>query len=189
LKTERRVGPKAETGHPVRSCSETAPDEAVSGKERGVVAMYSHLSQLPIAGDIPMKETQATVDDLSNLVMPVINHPEIKEIGFSVTRLPMDSDPELYEVRRIWVRTTFDESRSPSELGLFASDHPTLGSVLFGAATTALGHSVDALWNALRDSRYRDAVLSSFGHEDVVVSRNGITVVVDTFDDFDDDWR
>lgn len=152
--------------------------------------MYSHLNDLPVTGERHAGEPQATVDDLSDLIMPVINHPAIKEIGFSITHLTMDSDPEIYEVRRIWVRTIHDESREPSELGLWATDHPTLGKVLFSAAMTDLDRNIDSLWNALRDSRYRDAVLSAFGRDDVTISSEGITVGSEGFDSLDDDdWR
>lgn len=150
--------------------------------------MYSHLNNLPITGRLPAREAQATVDELSDLIMPVVNHPEIVEIGFSVTHLVMDSDPELYEVRKIWVRTVHDESRQPHELGLWVPSHPTLGDILFGKADTDLGRSIDALWNALRDSRYRDSVLSVFRNGDVTISRKGITVGHE-IDPFAEDWR
>ena len=148
------------------------------------------MSDLPVTGERVSETEQATIDDLSNLVMPVVNHPEIKEIGFSVTYLSMDSDPEMYEVRRIWVRTIHDGSRQKSELALWGSDHPTLGHVLFGQSDTDLGRKIDFLWNALRDSRYRNAVLSVFGSGDITVSREGIRVN-DTRDWIPslDDWR
>lgn len=150
--------------------------------------MYSHLNNLPFTGRRPTGDTQATVDELSDLIMPVVNHPEIIEIGFSITHLTMDSDPELYEVRKIWVRTVHDESRQPHELGLWVPNHPILEDILFGRAGTDLGRRVDALWNALRDSRYRDAVLRVFGGGDFTVSRAGITVE-ENWDPFDKDWR
>lgn len=153
-----------------------------------MVVLYSHLNNLPLTGRNPAGDAQATVDELSNLIMPVVNHSEIVEIGFSVTYLPMDSDPELYEVRKIWVRTIHDESRQPHELGLWVPSHPTFGDILFGLAETDLGRSVDALWNALRDSRYRDAVLRVFGYGNVTISRDGITVRPDE-GPFDEDWR
>lgn len=150
--------------------------------------MYRHLNDLPVTGGSPRVEPQATVDELSDLIMPVINHPEIVEVGFSINHLTMDSDPEIYEVRRIWVRTIRDSDRVPRELGLWVPKHPTLGNVLFGHATTDLGHRIDSWWNALRDSRYRDAVLASFGDGDVTVSRDGITMS-DEFDPLYEDWR
>jgi hypothetical protein len=150
--------------------------------------MYRHLNDIPIAGGRPEVEPQATVDELSNLFMPVINHPGIAEVGFSVTHLSMDSDPELYEVRKVWVRTIRDTDRAPHELGLWAQEHPTLGKVLFGDSTTEIGNYLDSWWNALRDSRYRDAVLATFGNGDITVSRTGITMS-DEFDPFDKDWR
>lgn len=150
--------------------------------------MRNHLNDLPFIGERPREHTQATVDELSDLIMPVVNHPEIATIGFSVTHLTMDSDPEIYEVRQIWVRTIHDGSREPHELGLWATDHPTLGNILFGKAQTELGRSVDALWNALRDSRYRDAVLRVFGGGDFTVSREGI-VELNEFEPYEEDWR
>lgn len=150
--------------------------------------MYHHLTNLPYNGHRPQPETQATVSDLSDLIMPVVNHPEIVEIGFSVTHLPMDSDPELYEVRQIWVRTNYDAERSPHELGLWATSHPTFGKILFGQAVTSLGRDINALWNALRNSQYRDSVLQVFGDGDFVVSRGGITVI-DEFEPYEENWR
>lgn len=150
---------------------------------------HRHLNDLPVFGKRRHDDDdQATIDELSNLVMPVINHPEIEEIGFSVTYLTMDSDPEIYEVRKIWVQTIHDDSRAPHELGLWATDHPTLGRVLFGDSDTELGRNVDAWWNALRDSRYRNAVLSVFGRGDVRMSSGGIRVMHDE-EMFGDDWR
>lgn len=150
--------------------------------------MHRHLRDLPVTGKSPAEETQATVDELSQLTMPVINHPEVSEAGFSVTHLTMDSDPEIYEVRQIWVRTTQDDGRQPHELGLWVPSHPTLGEVLFGSATTELGRYIDAWWNALRDSRYRDAVLAAFGRGDIQISKTGITVL-DEFEPYEEDWR
>jgi hypothetical protein len=150
--------------------------------------MYRHLNDLPITGGRPEVEPQATVDELSDLIMPVINHQDIVEVGFSVNHLTMDSDPEIYEVRRIWVRTIRDADRAPCELGLWVPDHPTLGEILFGCATTDLGHRIDAWWNALRDSRYRSAVMASFGSGDVRVSSEGIAMSEDS-DPLADDWR
>lgn len=150
--------------------------------------MYRHLNDLPYAGKRPLRPAQATVDELSNLIMPVVNHPDVTEIGFSVTHLTMDSDPELYEVRQIWVRTVHDTLRQPHELGLWVPRHPTLGDILFGRAQTDLGRSVDALWNALRDSRFRDSVLHIFGAGDFTVSREGVQVG-DEIEPYEEDWR
>jgi len=154
--------------------------------------MYEHIEELPVTGEIHRnrEDEAATVDDLSNLVMPVVNHPEVAEIGFSVTHLTMDSDPEIYEIRRIWVRTIHDMSRDPSELGMWDGEHPTLGRVLFGEATTALGRNINSLWNALRDSRYRKAVLKVLGGGDFRISGEGITIGDgDDFDPIYKDWR
>lgn len=150
--------------------------------------MHNHLNDLPCDGERFHGTAQATVDELSDLIMPVVNHPEVVEIGFSVTHLSMDSDPELYEVRQIWVRTTHDGSRQPHELGLWGTSHPTLGKTLFGQAETDLGRSVDTLWNALRDSGYRDSVLKAFGDGTFVVSGEGITVI-EGFEPYEEDWR
>lgn len=153
-----------------------------------MVVVHGHLNDLPFTGERPGEQNRATVDELSDLIMPVVNHPEIMEIGFSVTYLTMDSDPEIYEVRQIWARTIHDGVREPHELGLWATDHPTLGNILFGKAETELGQNIDALWNALRDSRYRDAVLRVFGCGDFTISREGIAEL-DEFDPYEEDWR
>lgn len=150
--------------------------------------MYSHINDLPLSGGRPTLETQASVDELSDLLMPVVNHPEVMELGFSVTHLTMDSDPELYEVRQIWVRTIHDEARQPHELGLSVLGHPTLGKVLFGRTETDLERNAAALWNALRDSRYRNAVLSTFSTGYFTISREGITEL-DEIEPWEDDWQ
>lgn len=151
--------------------------------------MYCHLNDLPIIGKVPRDAPQATVDELSELTMSVVNHPDIVEVGFSVTHLTMDSDPEIYEVRRIWVRTTQDDSRAPGELGLWVPPHPTLGEILFGHSTTEIGQRIDSWWNALRDSCYRNAVLEAFGSGDIKISKDGIVVGYDDFEEFMEDWR
>ncbi len=150
--------------------------------------MYSHLRELPIEGKQAVEEEQASIDDLSSLVMPVVNHPEVEEIGFSVSYLRMNSDPELYEVRRIWVRTNQDRGRTPSELSVDGVNHPSFGDLRDDRANPLITN-IRSLKRALQNSRYREAVLDVFGTENIAVSKNGIVVKDDEYDPYSDTWE
>ena len=139
--------------------------------------MPTNVFDLPVTGIPPTPPApQGSVEELARVLQPLLDHPDTAEFGWTQTWIGIESDPELFDVRKIWLRTTseVDKDKTHYELRVFASDHPTLGEALYNGSTP-YKRLVDAFFDGIRYGNFRDVLLARFGvSADVTVSKAGV---------------
>lgn len=149
--------------------------------------MSTRIFDLPLSGQpVSPPPPQGTEEGLAAVLQPLLDHPDTAEFGWSQTWIGVDSDPEHFDVRKIWLRTTSDADQGLShyELRLFAAEHPTLGHALYSGALTPYKSLVTAFFDGIRYGNFRDVLLQRWGTDaDVVVSKGGVVLANDYADE------